>query len=78
MNNQSSGNIASGLFRAMQGIYAKHYNFDFDTKCTISGFSLTRITLTGERNKVINRSGKYSEESIEIIVKSQIQCYFFS
>ncbi len=41
MNQKTGGNIPAGELRSMSGIYAELENFDFDAKCTISGYNAT-------------------------------------
>lgn len=70
MNKGIDGKISAGEFRAKQGIIAHVANFDFDVKCKIQAYELTRITQNGKRTKSLNRDDRYTEESVGLVDKA--------
>lgn len=63
LGRQSQGNMGSGEFKSQTGIRAVLNNFTIDAKCSIVGFTLTRISESGIKSKNVNREGKYSDKS---------------
>ena len=56
-----------GEFKAQGGVIAILENFDFDAKCKIQGFVLTRLQRDGTKEEQINRGARYSAKSKPII-----------
>ena len=59
--------MGNGEFKAQQGLIAWLDNFDFDAKCQIQGFQLTKITTDGASEQVTNPGGRFTEESARLV-----------
>lgn len=69
LGNKVDGSIGSGEFKAQRGVIAWLDNFDFDAKCNIQGFMMTKISNKNEVTEVINRGGRFTEEN-QLLVRS--------
>lgn len=67
LGNNPSGKMSVGEFKAQRGLAAMLENFDFEVRCFIAGFEITRIPLEAERVKATNKGGSYVGESQELI-----------
>lgn len=67
LGNSQGGTMGIGEFKAQGGVPAILHNFDFDAKCKIQGFILTRIPENGNRVEVVNRGARYVAEARELI-----------
>jgi len=54
-NKQRGGSIGNGTFKAMPGLIAELENFDFDAKCKVMGFEVTRVAK--RQDPVIGKNG---------------------
>lgn len=64
------GAMGVGEFKAQGGVGAFLENFDFDARCQIQGFMMTRIPNELDRVEVVNRGARYSKESKDLIGKA--------
>ena len=71
MNKEDGGQIGNGKFKAMGGIFAMLENFDFDAKCKIQGFELTRQAKRADPVSEINAGAKYSGSSRALVMKAK-------
>jgi hypothetical protein len=69
---ESSGKISIGGFKAQGGIGAWLENFDFDTRCAIESYSMTRIAADGTQEIVENLGSKFNKSAIELQQKAQL------
>lgn len=60
LGNSQSGAMGVDQFKAQAGVLAILHNFDFDAKCKIQGFIISRIPIEGDRIEVINKGARYS------------------
>lgn len=67
LGKKSDGAIGLNEFKVQQGLVAWLDNFDFDGKCQIQGFYLTKITKDGSREEVVNQGGRYTPESTQLV-----------
>ena len=70
-NKEDGGQIGNGKFKAMGGIFAMLENFDFDAKCKIQGFELTRQAKRADPVSEINAGAKYSGSSRALVMKAK-------
>ena len=65
--NKNDGLIGSGEFKAQRGLLAVLDRFDFDARCEIIGFSLTRIERNGDPRSITNKGGIYQAEAKRLV-----------
>ena len=61
------GDIASTTFKVQKGLYAELENFDFDTKCSISGFELVYAPVGRDVVPSVNRGGNFTEATKRLV-----------
>lgn len=66
-----SGDIKVGEFKAQGGIGAWLENFDFDARCVIEGYSMTRIAVDGTQETAVNEGSRFREEATLLQQKVQ-------
>jgi hypothetical protein len=69
---ENSGKASVGGFKAQGGIGAWLENFDFDTRCAIESYSMTRIAADGTQEIVENLGSKFNKSAIELQQKAQL------
>jgi len=57
---EKGGEMSAGEFSVHPGIRAHLENFDFEARCNIQGFELTRVPKGGDAQSEINRGGAYA------------------
>lgn len=62
-----SGSISKERLQAYKGIQAVLENFDFDAKCHIVSFEMTRLPKLGDPVVVQNNGGDFGEDALRII-----------
>ncbi len=62
-----SGNLGSGAFKAQTGIMAVLENFDFEARCDIQSFDLTRVPKREDPVTKMNNGGKYDAQSSAMV-----------
>jgi gliding motility-associated GldM-like protein len=65
--NNQGGVISADRIMKSEGIDAVLYCFDYDTRCEITGYSMTYVAKGGDPVESINRSGKHSEKTLELL-----------
>ncbi len=70
--------IKAATFMAQSGIVAALDNFDFDAKCTVTGFTMTLVPLRADPIEVINKGGRFSAAARRLVnrVKAGDTVYF--
>ncbi|MFK7950913.1 MAG: GldM family protein [Saprospiraceae bacterium] len=58
---KDSGEISTTEFKTQKGLAAWLEDFDFEARCKIASFSLTRITKDGIMETIENNGGRYEE-----------------
>ena len=64
-------------FKVFKGLVALLENFDFEARCNIVGFELTRLPEKGNANVVKNRGGKYRSEAKALVNQAKYGDTFF-
>ncbi|HFB99277.1 MAG TPA: gliding motility protein GldM, partial [Phaeodactylibacter sp.] len=64
-------------FKAFKGLVALLENFDFEARCNIVGFELTRLPKKGDANMVVNRGGKYTSDTKALVNQARYGDTFF-
>ncbi len=54
--------MKSGEFRAQLGIAAILENFDFEAKCNVMGYEITKVAKRKDAISQTNRGGRYGED----------------
>ena len=72
LGNKDSGEMKTGEFKAHGGLGAWLDNFDFEARCKIASFSLTRIAKDGTTETVENKGGRYEEAAEALKNKATI------
>ena len=67
LSGKIGGAIGVGEFKAQGGVSAILQNFDFDAKCLIQGYALTRIPYEQKAIEINNPGARYNEEARKII-----------
>ena len=67
LSNKAGGSMGSGEFRAQGGLGAFIDDFDFDCKCLIQGFNLTKIGRRQDPVEVTNVGPRYSSQAKRLI-----------
>jgi len=57
---EKGGEMSAAEFRVHPGIRAHLENFDFEARCNIQGFELTRVAKRGNVQSELNRGGTYA------------------
>ena len=67
LGNSQGGKMGVGEFKAQAGVPVILHNFDFDARCKVQGFILTRIPKNEDRIEVVNQGARYSADAKKII-----------
>ena len=67
LGNMEDGSIGNGTFKAQKGVIAWLDNFDFDAKCKIDGFEVTRVPKRQDPVTAPNRGGTLSGKADNIV-----------
>ena len=65
-----SGSMNVGEFRAQRGLIAWLENFDFDARCTVDGFSMTRVR-KGDALRATNRGGRFVGDAQRLVQNAE-------
>ena len=72
LGTKQGGEMRSGEFKAQGGVAAWLDNFDFDARCKIASFSMTRIAADGSRETVENQGARFNELATALKNKATI------
>ncbi len=64
---QAGGKMGNGSFKGRRGIFAVLENFDFEAKCNIQGFQLTRVPARQDAMRATNSGPTYSGRAATLI-----------
>lgn len=67
LGNSKGGRIGSGEFKAQRGLAPFLENFDFEARCMVAGYIITRIGKDGERQSNVNHSGRFGTSGSALI-----------
>lgn len=65
--NKKGGVVGNGEFKAQLGLAAILEGFDFDAKCNIQGYELTRVAKRQDPVSATNRGGRYSSDAKRLV-----------
>lgn len=78
LGNSSGGAMGSGEFRAQGGVGAYLDNFDFDTRCAITGFNLVYVAKRQDPVPSTNVGARYTATSRSLVNRAKPgDIYFF-
>lgn len=78
MGRYKSGRIKPNEFKVYDQIKAIHEHFDFDAKCNVTGFEITRVQKKGDPQIYENRGGKFEERTKRIMRQADFgDVYYF-
>lgn len=66
LGNKDSGALGTGEFKAQGGVGAWLDNFDFDAKCNIEGFIMTRVAKRQDPVDAPNRGARFSGQAARL------------
>ncbi len=64
---EGSGSMGNGAFKAMQGVLADLRNFDFEARCKLMGFELTKVPKRQDPITAINPGARYSGRAQNLV-----------
>ncbi len=67
LSKSNGGTMGNGEFKAQQGVGAFLDNFDFDAKCKIQGYELTRVPKREDAVSSPNAGAKYNDKSRRLV-----------
>ncbi len=70
LGNNRSGKMGSGTFKVQKGVIPVLEGFDFDARCTISGFQLVRAPKRADPEFAVNPGGTFGGDSKRIMNKA--------
>jgi hypothetical protein len=73
------GVMGNGEFKAQEGIIPLLENFDFDAKCQIQGFKMTRVPKRQDPIEVVNAGGRFADQVATLISQARPgDAYYFN
>jgi hypothetical protein len=76
LGNNTGGSIRLAEFKAQQGLIPILENFDFDAKCSVDGFEITRVR-NGDAATAKNRKARFGSETRRLIDKAALKDIFY-
>ena len=67
LGKKADGTMGNGEFRAQPGVIPWLDNFDFDAKCKIDGFTLTRVPKRADPIQLVNRGGTFDSKAKRLV-----------
>ena len=67
LGKKADGQMGNGEFKAQQGIIPWLENFDFDAKCKIDGFTLTKVAKRQDPIQHTNRGGRFDDKARRMV-----------
>lgn len=71
LGKKDSGSIGSGEFKAQGGVGAWLDNFDFEAKCKIQGFMMTRVEKRKDPVDAPNSGARFSGRSADLVARAK-------
>ena len=71
LSGNTGGQIGNGEFKAQGGVSAILDGFDFDAKCQIQGFIITRQAKRADPVEVNNRGARWTSQARELVNKAK-------
>ncbi|MEO6037099.1 MAG: GldM family protein [Saprospiraceae bacterium] len=73
-----SGSIGNGAFKAAEGIAAILENFDFDARCEVAGYEITRLAKQEDAVTMKNSGARFNSQAKDLVFKAKPgDSYFF-
>ena len=70
LGNNRSGKMGSGTFKVQKGVIPVLEGFDFDAKCSISGFQLVRAPKRSDPEFAVNPGGSFNSDAKRLMNKA--------
>lgn len=67
LGSSAGGRMGSGEFKAQAGLVPILESFDFEARCMVAGYIITRIGKDGERQSNVNHSGRFGTSGSALI-----------
>lgn len=67
LGKKADGTMGNGEFKAQRGVIPTLENFDFNAKCNIQGFKLTRVPKRQDAITVVNRGGAFAADAQRLV-----------
>jgi hypothetical protein len=77
LGKQDEGIMGDGTFKAQGGVLAWLDNFDFDAKCDVTGFELTRLPRRDDPITARNKGARYTPETKRVVNQARPGDTFF-
>jgi hypothetical protein len=77
LGKQEEGAMGDGTFKAQGGVLAWLDQFDFDARCDIAGFTLTRVPRRADPITAVNNGGSYTSQVRDIVSQARPGDTFF-
>lgn len=74
---QAGGKMGNGSFKGRRGIFAVLENFDFEAKCNIQGFELTRVPARQDAMRATNGGATYTGRAAALVAAAKPGDKFF-
>jgi len=71
------GAMSSGEFRIQPGVFPVLEGFDFDAKCGVTGFKLVQVPKRKDPIVSVNKGGRFTPQSLEMVKKAKATDKFF-
>jgi len=68
--NKRGGAMGVGEFKAQRGVAGLLTNFDFDAKCSMTYFEITRLNKTDDIVTIKNKGARYTNEAQSLVAKA--------
>jgi gliding motility-associated protein GldM len=73
------GTMGNGEIKAQEGIIPELANFDFDVRCQIQGFKMTRVPKRQDPIEVVNTGGRFADQVAALIAQAKPgDSYYFN
>jgi gliding motility-associated protein GldM len=67
LGNKADGEMGNGEFKVQKGLIAWLENFDFEAKCDIQGFNLTKVSKREDPVEAVNSGGSFSDKAANLV-----------
>ena len=71
LSKSSGGAMGNGEFKAQGGVVSILDNFDFDARCKIQGFNITRHAKREDPIEKLNAGGKYGSDAKRLVMQAK-------
>lgn len=71
LGNKPDGSMGNGEFKVQKGLIAWLDNFDFDAKCNIQGYILTRVAKRQDPVEATNKGGSFNDKAKRLVLQAK-------